>query len=80
MKEFTVRIPQQLGPILRGFRGERDLTQKMAGVRAGIPQNDISSIELNSGSVSFERLARLLAALDLELIVRPRQSAGKEAW
>lgn len=80
MKEFTVRIPQQLGPILRGFRRERGLTQEATGSRAGIPQNDISSIELNPGSVSFERLARLLAALDLELVIRPRQRARNEAW
>jgi HTH-type transcriptional regulator/antitoxin HipB len=80
MKEFTIRIPQQLGPIIRGFRKERGLTQETIGSRAGIPQNDISSIELNPGSVSFERLARLLAALELELVIRPRQKANKEAW
>jgi HTH-type transcriptional regulator/antitoxin HipB len=80
MKEFTIRIPQQLGPVIRGFRKERGLTQETIGSRAGIPQNDVSSIELNPGSVSFERLARLLAALELELVIRPRQKANKEAW
>jgi HTH-type transcriptional regulator/antitoxin HipB len=80
MNEFTVRVPQQLGPILRGFRKQRGATQAATGARAGMPQNDVSSIELDPSRVSFERLSRLIAALDLELVIRPRTKAPKGAW
>jgi HTH-type transcriptional regulator/antitoxin HipB len=72
MTEFPIRIPQQLGPILRGFRRERKLTQKAVGVRAALAQNAISQIESKPGPVSLDRLFRVLAALDVELVVRSR--------
>lgn len=80
MTETIIRIPQQIGPVLRGFRRDKGLTQAALGQRTGIPQTDISSIELNPGPVSFERISRLVGALDLEIVLRPRPKAQKAAW
>ena len=83
MKEYPIRIPGQLGPILRGFRRERKLTQKAVGLRAALAQNAISQIEAQPGPTSLDRLSRVIAALDLELVVRPRQpiaSKSKSTW
>lgn len=74
MSDFPIRTPQQLGAVLRGFRRERKLTQRAVGDRAGLAQNAVSLIENDPGPASFVRIARVLAALDLELVVRRRKS------
>jgi HTH-type transcriptional regulator / antitoxin HipB len=79
MNEYPVRTPQQLGAVLRGFRRERELTQQAVGARAGLAQNAISMIETDPGPASLARIARVLAALDLELVVRPRKKDGRRA-
>ncbi len=75
MTDYTIRTPQQFGAILRGFRRERKLTQRAVGANAGLAQNAVSQIETNPGPASLARIARVLAALNLELVVRPRKAA-----
>lgn len=77
MQDYPIRTPQQLGPVLRGFRRERKLTQRAVGDRAGLAQNAVSLIETNPGPASLVRIARVLAALDLELVVRSRKSVNR---
>ena len=38
----------------------------------GLPQKVISKLEINPANTSLARVFKLLAALDLELVVRPR--------
>jgi transcriptional regulator with XRE-family HTH domain len=68
MTEFPIRIPQQLGAILRGFRREMKLTQKDVGDKTGMPQNAISQLETNPGPASFARIA------NLEIVIRRRDT------
>lgn len=77
MADYTIKTPQQLGSILQGYRRERQLTQKDVGLKVGLAQNAVSQIEATPGRVSLGRLFKLLAALDLELIVRSRGTSGK---
>jgi HTH-type transcriptional regulator / antitoxin HipB len=79
MNEYPIRIPQQLGPILQGFRRERKLTQQAVGTLAGLAQNAISEIEAKPGPASFDRIAKVLAALDLELLIRRRAQPNQKA-
>lgn len=79
MSDYPIRTPQQLGAVLRGFRRERKLTQRAVGGRAGLAQNVISLLETNPGPASLARIARVLAALDLELVVRSRKSASHDS-
>ena len=76
MNAYPIRIPQQLGPILEGFRRERKLTQQAVGIRAGMAQNAISQLEKNPSVASLARIFKVLAALDLELMIQPRKKSG----
>ena len=77
MAEYTIKTPEQLGSMLRGFRRERKLSQQEVGTKAAFPQPVISKIEANSGKVTLSRLLKVLAVLDLELVVRPRGQAKR---
>jgi HTH-type transcriptional regulator / antitoxin HipB len=72
MNEFTIKTPQQLGAVLRGFRNSKKLNQQAVGLKAALPQPVISKVESNSGRITLARLFKVLAALDLELVVRPK--------
>lgn len=81
MTEFPIRTTQQLGQILRGFRQEQKLTQKETGTLAGLAQNAISQIEARPGPASLDRIAKVLAALDLEMVIRRRPApTPKSGW
>lgn len=79
MKDYAIKTPGQLGAVLRGYRVEQKLTQQLVGQNAGLAQNAISLLESNPGPASLERIFKVLAALDLELVVRPRKPAGKKS-
>ena len=78
MNDFTIKTPQQLGAVLRGYRNSKKLNQQALGTRAALPQPVISKIESNSGRVMLSRLFKVLAALDLELVVRPKTKTSSE--
>jgi HTH-type transcriptional regulator/antitoxin HipB len=81
MKDYVIRTPQQLGPILQGYRKTRELTQAQAGQAIGVPQSVISKLELDPSNAAFGRVFKLLAALDLEFVVRPRnKNAQLSEW
>ncbi len=81
MKEFVIRTPRQLGPVLQGYRKGRPLTQADVGRTVGLPQSEISRLELDASGASLGRIFKLLAALDLELVVRPRgRNAALSEW
>ncbi len=81
MTEYPIKTPQQLGAVLQGYRKERGLTQKEVGVRLGIAQNAVSQIESEPGRAGLARVFKLLAALDLEIVVRPRGTPGhRSEW
>jgi len=81
MDDYTIRTPQQLGAVLQGYRKTQQLTQAQVGARVGLPQKEISKLELNPTNTSLARVFKLLAALDLELVVRARdQKAPPSEW
>jgi len=77
--DFPIKTPQQLGAVLKGFRRDRQLTQAEVGARVGLAQNAVSEIESDPGRSSVARVLKLLAALDVEVVLRPRQPQGKQA-
>ena len=72
MDNFIARTPSQMGAILRGYRRERKLTQHGVAQATGLMQGAISKIESNPGPASLAKIFKVLAALDLDLVVRPR--------
>jgi len=72
MNDYPIKTAQQLGAVLQGYRKTHQLTQAQVGARVGLPQKVISKLEINPANTSLARVFKLLAALDLELVVRPR--------
>jgi HTH-type transcriptional regulator / antitoxin HipB len=82
MAVFLAKTPQQLGAILRGFRGQRGLTQKDLAARLGLPQKAISLAETRPERLSVERLFHLLGALDIEVSLQDKKAplATEAEW
>ena len=67
--------------MLQGYRKTRQLTQAGVGQAIGVPQGEISKLELDPSSTSLSRVFKLLSALDLELVLRPRdRNAPNSEW
>jgi HTH-type transcriptional regulator/antitoxin HipB len=78
--EQVIRAPAQLGMLLRGARRERGMAQQELALKAGgMSQARLSQLELQPGRLTLERLLLILAALDLELVVRPRANTIEPA-
>ena len=78
--EQVIRAPAQLGLLLKGVRRQQGLSQRELALKAGgTSQARLSQLELQPGRLTLERLLLITAALDLELVVRPRQSGNEPA-
>ena len=78
--EQVIQAPSQLRVLLRGARRKRGMSQQELALKAGgTSQNRLSELELQPGRFTVERLLLILAALDLELVVRPRETSTKAA-
>lgn len=76
--EQVIRAPAQLGLLLKGVRRQQGLSQQELALKAGgTSQARLSQLELQPGRLTLERLLLITAALDLELVVRPRQSGNE---
>lgn len=71
MNMQMTRTPLQMGAALRRRRKELGLSQATAAGSIARRQATISDLE-NGGDVRLSTLLRLLATLDLELVVQPR--------
>lgn len=68
----TIRTSNQLGQLLQGRRRQLKFSQTELGARAGISQKRQSALELAPERITVDRLLRLLASLNLELVVREK--------
>ena len=82
MVSHPIRTTQQLGLILQGYRKQSGLTQKQAASKVGMLPKTISGLEANPDNSSIASLFKLLSALDLELILQPKESGQNsgEEW
>lgn len=79
MADYPIKTPQQLGAVLQGYRKERGLTQQAVGSKVGLAQKAVSKIELDAARSGLSLIFKVLAALDLELVVRPRGTTGRRS-
>jgi len=78
MDQIT-RTPKQLGTILRRRRKELGLSQDALASRIHLRQATISALENSATDTRLGTLFDALAALDIELVVRPRtKGSAKE--
>lgn len=64
--------PKQLAAIVRRARRKADLTQARLWEKVGLWQETVSKIEGGQGATKIATIFDLLAALDLELAIKPR--------
>ena len=70
------RTQKQLGSIIRRCRKNNGMSQGALGSKASLRQATISSIENGESDASLTTMMDILAALDLELVVRPRSKGS----
>lgn len=70
--EQIARTAAQLGAALRRRRRRLAMTQADVGTRMHLRQATISRLENGEPKTQLQTLIDVLAALDLELVVRPR--------
>jgi len=71
-----VYSPKSLGSALKRQRNAKKLSQNEAGNAFKLDQTTISSIEQGAPGTRLETLFRILAALDLEMIIRPKKNTN----
>ena len=71
------RSPLQLANYIRERRRELGLTQENLASRIGVRQRTVSDIE-TSAAARLDTVLRALAALDLELVIRPRTKGSPQ--
>lgn len=74
--DYEITTPSQLTHALRSARKARGLSQSDAGKLVGLLPKTISALENRPVSVTVDSFLKLLSALDLELILRPKQSGS----
>lgn len=73
----VVRAPLQLANLIRVRRRKLDLSQEQLAAKVGVRQRTLSDIE-NAKSARLDTLLRILAVLDLELVVRARTRSSAD--
>ena len=77
MIEYLVQTPAQLAPVLAGVRKSKKLTQKSAGALVGLLPKTISGVESVPEKSSLASLFKLLSALEIEMVLRPKNLRGR---
>lgn len=75
MIDHPVKHPQQLAPLIRAMRRQAGLSQSALALRLGVSHQAISQLEKQPERVTVERLMRVLSALKIDLVLRPRTVA-----
>lgn len=70
--EQIARTPQQIGAAVRRVRRHQALTQAQLGEKITRRQATVSKLEAGAPNSRIGTLMDVLAALNLELVVRPR--------
>jgi HTH-type transcriptional regulator / antitoxin HipB len=76
MNEQVARTEKQLGAILRRARKQAGLTQTGLGSHIHLRQGTVSRLEAGEPAVQLHTVMEALAALNLELVIRPRTKAS----
>ena len=74
--DIIARSTRQLGAAIRRNRRHKELTQQALGELMHARQATVSKLEAGAPATQLQVLMDALAALDLELIVRPRTKSS----
>lgn len=74
--ELLIYSPKALGSAIKRQRKAKKLTQSTIGSAFKLNQTTVSSIEQGAPGTRLETLFRMLAALDLEMVIRPKMNTS----
>ena len=74
--EQIARTPKQIGETIRRTRRRSGASQSETGSKAGLRQETLSKIENGNPAARLDSICDLLAALDLELVIRERSKGS----
>ena len=77
--EYPIHTAGQLAQALKGWRKSRKLTQAEAGSRVGLWSKTISALESKPDASALGSFFKLLSALELELVIRPKSKGSSGA-
>ena len=77
--DYIIYFADQLKPHLRSLRKARGLTQAQLAQRLGVVQSRVAAIESKPETMSVEYLFKVLAVLDVQLILREGQPLAQPA-
>lgn len=80
--EQLIHSLNALGAVIKRQRSIKKLTQTQAGTTFNIDQSTLSSVEQGAKGTRLSTLFRILAALDLEMVIRSKDRSKKdqEQW
>ncbi len=73
-----IRTPAQVGQLLQGQRKRLRFSQTELGTQVGLSQKRQSALELAPDRITVDQLLRMLAALDLELVIQDKATSQPE--
>jgi HTH-type transcriptional regulator / antitoxin HipB len=76
MSHLILQTPAQLPQHLKSLRKARKLTQIQVARRLGIKQARYAFIENHPETISTQQLLDLLAVLDVEVLLKPKQAVA----
>jgi HTH-type transcriptional regulator/antitoxin HipB len=76
--ETIARSPKQVGAAIRRNRRHRNMTQDALGQHMHARQATVSKLESGESATQLRIVMDALAALDLELVIRPRSKTSAE--
>jgi len=76
--DTIARTPKQIGAGIRRYRRQKNLTQGSLGDLMHARQATVSKLESGEPATQLRILMDALAALDLELVIRPRTKVSAE--
>lgn len=76
--DTIIRTEKQLGAALRRHRKQANLTQDQLGSRTSLRQATVSKLEDGAPATQLKTIMAAIAALDLELVVRPRSKGTSD--
>ena len=72
--EYRIATAQQLARLLRSIRKQKHLTQQQLGERLGLSQRMVAKLEASPQKASFERVLQALSALEVDLVLKERNT------
>ena len=71
MSQYVVRTAEQLPALLKAFRKQAGLTQRLLATRLGMTQQTLSALERSANKVSADRLLQVLGILGVDTLGTP---------